>query len=318
MGSRKKTIVVALGGNAIVREGQGGTISEQFHNTTNALQGVLELIKKGHRVIITHGNGPIIGYSMLRVENSEGLAPYLPLEICVADTQGGIGFMIALCLKNLLRREKIEKEVAALVTQVIVDSNDPSFNHPTKPVGPFYTEERAKELISKKKWAMAEDAGRGWRRVVPSPFPLDIIEKEAIKGLVKKGVIVIAAGGGGVPIKVDETDRDVFKGAAAVVDKDLVSYVLARDVKADTLMILTNVDRVAVNFRKANEKFLGKTRLEDIKKYIGEGHFPPGSMGPKIEAARLFLEGGGKEVIICALEKAAEAFEGKSGTRITR
>lgn len=315
---RKKLIVVALGGNALIKEGQKGTISEQFDNTTEALRGVVELIKMGHKIVITHGNGPIVGYSMLRVEKCEEIAPYIPLGICVADTQGGVGYMIALCLKNLLRKEKVNKEVVAIITQVLVNGKDPSFANPTKPIGPFYSKNEAKVLIEKKGWEMREDAGRGWRRVVPSPFPLDVIEKDVIKELVRKGVVVIAAGGGGIPVKVKEEDKEILKGMPAVIDKDLASYVLATKIKADMLMILTSVDKVAINFKKPNQKFLDKLKLDDIDRLMKEGHFPPGSMGPKMEAAKLFLENGGKEVIICSLERALDAFNKKCGTRVVK
>lgn len=315
---KNKTIVVALGGNALIKKGQEGTISEQFDNTIEAMKGIIGLIKMGYKVVITHGNGPIVGYSVLRVEKSEGIAPYLPLGICVADTQGGIGYMIALCLKNVLRKEKIDKEVVAVVTQVLVDANDPSFKNPTKPIGPFYSEQDAKILKEKKGWDIIEDSGRGWRRVVPSPFPKGIIEKEAIKFLLAKGFIVIAAGGGGIPVKVREEDNELLKGVPAVIDKDLASYALAKELKADLLMILTSVDKVAINFNKPNQKFLDTIKLKELDKLIREGHFPPGSMGPKIEAAKLFLENGGKEVVICSLENALNALEGKAGTRITK
>ncbi|MBL7101070.1 MAG: carbamate kinase [Nanoarchaeota archaeon] len=313
---RKKKIVIALGGNAIIKKGQKGTISEQFDNTIESLEHILPLIKKGHKIILTHGNGPTIGHMMIRVEAGLKQAPYIPLGLCVADSQGGLGYMIELCLNNLLYKEKVNKKVITLITPVLVSPKDKSLKNPSKPIGPFYTQEEAKKMKKlHEEWIIKEDAGRGYRRVVPSPIPLDIINKNVIKKMVDEGYIVIAAGGGGVPV-IHRKDG-TLKGIPAVIDKDRTAAILARDIKADTLMILTAVDKVALNYGKEEQKDLDKLTVKEAKKYFEQGHFLPGSMGPKIEAAISFLEEGGKEVIICALEKADEALKGEAGTKIT-
>jgi len=314
----KKKIVVALGGNALLKKGSTGDIKEQFRNTTEALEeGVMPLIKKGHNVVITHGNGPVVGHIALRVEAGLKLnAPYMPLDICGADSQGGIGYMIEMCMRNLLLKHKIKRSVATLVTPVLVSKDDESFKNPTKPIGNFYTKEDAERLAKEHDdWTVKEDAGRGWRRVVPSPKPLEIINNKAVQEMVDHGFITIAAGGGGVPvIKEDGT----LKGVSAVIDKDLTAAVLANNIKADLLMILTAVDKVALDYNKPAQKNLDSMTLKEAKKYLAEGQFPAGSMGPKIEAAINFIQAGGKEVIICANEKAHLALDGKAGTRIVK
>ena len=312
----KKTLVIALGGNALIRKGQEGTIKEQFANTNEALKDILPLIAAGHRIVITHGNGPVVGFLMLRIEAGEKYAhvPYSPLGIAVADSQGGIGYIIKNSLDNLLFLNKIDRKAVTLLTQVLVDKDDPSFQNPTKPIGPFYSKEEADALSTKKDWVLKEDAGRGYRRVVPSPFPLKIIETEAILKLLKDNFIVIAAGGGGIPVIYREDKT--LKGVPAVIDKDLASAVLATEIKADTLLILTAVEKVLLHHHTPQEKALDTLTVKEAQKYLKEGHFPPGSMGPKIEAAVHFLTHGGKEVIIGSIEKAKDAFEGRSGTRI--
>lgn len=312
-----KKIVIALGGNAIIKKGQKGTISEQFDNTIESLKHILPLIKKDYRIILTHGNGPTVGHMMIRVEAGLKQAPYIPLGICVADSQGGLGYMIELCLHNILFKEKIKKKVITLITPVLVSEKDAAFKNPSKPIGPFYTKQQAEKMKKlHEDWVIKEDSGRGYRRVVPSPIPLEIINKEVIKKMIEEGYIVIAAGGGGIPV-IHREDK-TLKGVPAVIDKDRTAAILARDIKADTLMILTAVDKVALNYGKEEQKDLDKLSLKEAKKYLKKGHFPPGSMGPKIEAAISFLENGGKEVIICALEKPDEALKGKAGTRITK
>lgn len=312
---KKRKIVIALGGNAIIKKGQKGTVHEQFDNTIESMRQILPLIKEGHKIILTHGNGPTVGHMMIRVEAGLKQAPYVPLGICVADSQGGLGYMIELCLYNVLYKENIKKKVITLITPVLVSEKDPSFKHPTKPIGPFYTEKQAKTMKKlHEDWVIKPDSGRGYRRVVPSPLPLDIINKEIIKEMVDEGYIVIAAGGGGIP--VIHREDGTLKGVPAVIDKDRTAAILAKDVKADTLMILTAVEKVSLNYGKEEQKELDKLTVKEAKKYLKQGHFPEGSMGPKIEAAISFLEDGGKEVIICALEKADESLKGKTGTRI--
>ncbi|MCB0289641.1 MAG: carbamate kinase [Calditrichaeota bacterium] len=307
-----KTVVVALGGNAITRENQEGNIYEQFLNTRQSLEGVLELTELGHRVLITHGNGPQIGNELIRVEEAVKLVPTLPLGVLVGDTQGGMGYMIEQCLQNVLHDRGIEREVACMITQMEVDRADPAFKNPTKFVGPFYTREKAEELQRERGWAIKEDKGRGYRRVVPSPLPKEVIEGNIIRMLLDSGVVVIAAGGGGIPVYRDSTGW--LEGLDAVIDKDLASALLGNQVGADELMILTGVDQVAVNYGKPDQRFLDSMTIAEAEAYLAEGQFPPGSMGPKISAAINFLRGGGRRVVISSIEKSALAVYGKAGT----
>lgn len=312
--SFSRTAVVALGGNAITRPGEPDTIAHQFANTRQSLGGIISLIRDGYNLAITHGNGPQVGNAILRVELARDKAPILPLGICVADTEGGMGYMIEQSLQNRLYREKINRQVVTIITQVRVDRTDPSIKHPTKFIGQFYTEAEAREQARLRHWVVKKDSNRGWRRVVPSPIPLEIVEKNTIKQLVHSSIIVIAAGGGGIPVYVEEDGT--FEGVDAVIDKDRASAVLARDIQAELLLILTAVDQVAINFGRLDQQFLDKLTTREAKKYLAEGHFPAGSMGPKIEAAVQFLESGGKEVIITSIPKAYEAVQGTAGTRI--
>ena len=310
----KKIIVVALGGNALVQEGEKGTIQEQFANIRKSITGIVQCIKKGFDVVITHGNGPQVGNMLLRTELSRDKVPELSLGICVADTEGEIGYMIQQTMVNNLQREQIKKCAVTILTQVIVDKDDNAFRNPTKPVGPFFTAEEAGEIINEKGWAMVEDSHRGYRRVVASPRPLEIVEKESVKRLLESGEVVIAAGGGGIPVIVEEGGS--LEGVDAVVDKDLASSVLALDIKADYLIMLTGVENVCLNYGESDQKPLETITIEEAERYMAEGHFPPGSMGPKIQAAVNFLKGGGESVFITAIDKVSEAITGKTGTRI--
>jgi carbamate kinase len=309
-----KRAVVALGGNAISKAGEPDTIKNQFANTRASLGGLVELLRAGYDIALTHGNGPQVGNAILRVELAADKAPILPLGICVADTEGGMGYMIAQSLKNRLLKEKIDRPVVTVVTQVLVDKDDPSISDPTKFIGQFYSKEEADELMKKRGWKMKKDANRGFRRVVPSPTPLDIIEKESVKKLLDQKVVVIAAGGGGIPVY--RMPDGSLEGVDAVIDKDLASAVLAREVGAELLLILTGVDKVAINFGRLDQKFLDKITVKEVQKYFDAGEFPPGSMGPKIKAAINFLESGGKEVIITSIDRAYPAVLGKAGTHI--
>ncbi len=308
-----KKAVIALGGNAISSTGRDD-IHVQFANTRKSLEVVIELIKNNYNLAITHGNGPQVGNALLRVEKTAQEIPALPLGVIVADTEGGMGYMIEQSLQNKLKKLGIGREVVTIVTQVIVDPDDPSIINPTKFVGPFYNEKQAKKLSELFNWVIKEDPGRGFRRVVPSPKPLKIVNSKIIKQLVDQGIIVIAAGGGGIPvyIEIDGT----YEGIDGVIDKDLASAVLACDIKAQTLAILTGVDYVYLNYNKPNQQKLEKITVTEVKRYLNEGHFPSGSMGPKIESAIKFLESGGSEVIITSLQKAKEAFFGDFGTKI--
>lgn len=331
--------VVALGGNAITRKGEEGNIQQQFANTRQALPAIVELIQRGYRVVITHGNGPQVGNLFLMVEATHDFIPELPLGVCVADTQGQMGYMIQQSLQNFLRAGGISTPVVTVVTQVVVDRQDPSFDHPTKPIGKFYSPEEAAQIQAEKGYHMVEDSGRGWRIVVPSPKPVKVVEKEVISMLLEHNVIVIAVGGGGIPvielaenptdppdIKHDKQKRaqilgldlapEIYDGVDVVIDKDLASAVLANNIGADMLIILTGVDQVCLNFGKPEAKQLDRLTPAQAQRYLAEGHFPPGSMGPKIEAAVSFIENGGKEVLITSLERIREALDGKTGTRL--
>ncbi|HEU4436981.1 MAG TPA: carbamate kinase [candidate division Zixibacteria bacterium] len=309
-----KRAVVALGGNAISKAGELDTIKNQFANTRASLGGLMELLREGYDIAITHGNGPQVGNAILRVELAADKAPILPLGICVADTEGGMGYMIAQSLKNRLLKEKIDRPVVTVVTQVLVDKDDPSISDPTKFIGQFYSKEETDELVKKRGWKMKKDANRGFRRVVPSPTPLDIIEKESIKKLLDQKVVVIAAGGGGIPVY--RMPDGSLEGVDAVIDKDLASAVLAREVGAELLLILTGVDKVAINFGRLDQQFLDKITVKEAQKHLEAGEFPPGSMGPKIKAAINFIQSGGKEVIITSIDRAYPAVLGKAGTHI--
>lgn len=308
--------VVALGGNAITREFEEGNIHQQFANTRRSLVGVSNLIQQGYLVAITHGNGPQVGNALIRVEESRQKVPPIPLGVLVADLEGGMGYMIAQSLQNKLHLRAIKREVATIVAQVIVDRNDPSILHPTKFVGPFYHEHEVQELERTRNWIIKYDEGRGWRRVVPSPIPLEIVEKNVIRALVDTGFIVIAVGGGGAPVYIE--DDGTFEGVDGVVDKDRSAAILARDIGAQELYILTAVDRVALNYKKPNQIELDELSISDAKNYLEEGQFPAGSMGPKVESAINFIESGGELCIITSTERMTEALQGKTGTRIVK
>jgi carbamate kinase len=311
-----KTAVVALGGNAITPPDEEDTIRNQFRRTRQSLKPIVNLIAEGYNLAITHGNGPQVGNAMLRVELARGKTPNLPLGICVADIEGGMGYMIEQSLQNRLILEGIDRPVVSLLTQVIVDKDDPSISNPTKFIGQFYSRKKALRLAEELDWVVKEDSGRGWRQVVPSPQPLTIVEKDTIRKLVESGVIVIAAGGGGIPVRVEEDGT--YEGVDAVIDKDRASVVLAREIGASILMILTGVEKVALNFNTPDQVDLDELSVDSARKYLQEGHFPPGSMGDKIEAAIEFVEAGGEEVIISSIEKAYEAVIGRTGTHIVR
>jgi carbamate kinase len=310
----KRTIVVALGGNAITQKDEEGNIYQQFSNTRRSMEGILEMIEMGHRLLISHGNGPQIGNEMIRVELSAKVVPRLPLGVLVGDTQGGMGYMLEQCLLNVMHDRGMRREVACIVTQMLVDKHDPALKNPTKFVGPFYEKEKVEELMEIHGWIIKEDRGRGWRRVVPSPVPREIIARNAIKLLVENDVVVIAAGGGGIPVYVESNGW--LEGLDAVIDKDFASAVLGNEVGADELMILTGVEKVALNFGKPDQKFLDSMTVVEAKKYLSEGHFPAGSMEPKIQAAINFLEGGGRRVVITSIEKSVAAALGHAGTVI--
>jgi carbamate kinase len=306
--------VVALGGNAISNPRETDTIANQFRHTREALAGVAELVKRGYRLAITHGNGPQVGNALLRVELAKGHAPVLPLGVVVADTEGGMGYMIEQCLQNILMRRGLKSDVLTVITQVYVDPQDAALKNPTKFVGQYYSEQEALHLAETEHWTVKKDGERGWRRVVGSPQPLRILNADPIKRLISHGTIVIAAGGGGIPVYAESDGW--LEGVDAVIDKDRASAVLARDIGAQDLFILTEPEYVSLNYAKPNERRLTRVTVSDARKYFNEGHFPPGSMGPKIEAAISFLDSGGQRVIVCALSKFVESLDGQSGTVI--
>ena len=312
--TKKKIIVIALGGNALIQEGERGTIAEQFANTRKSIEGIVYCIKEGYEVVITHGNGPQVGNMLLMVELSRGKVPELPLGVCVADTEGAIGYMIQQTLVNRLQKEQIKKCVVTILTQVIVDKDDYAFKNPTKPIGSFYNESDAKKLREEKGWKMVEDSHRGYRRVVASPKPIKIVEDESVKRLMESGEIVIAAGGGGIPVILKEDG--ILEGVDVVIDKDLASCVLALNVKADYLMMLTGVDKAYLNFAEPGQTPLDTITIKEAERFLGEGHFPQGSMGPKIQAAVNFIKGGGECAFITAIDKVKDSLAGVYGTRI--
>jgi len=312
----KKIAVVALGGNALLRGSEIGTIQQQEKNTYLTCSNLIKIINKDYGLVITHGNGPQIGNILLR--NEAGYESYkipkMPIDICVADSQGGIGYMIERQMKNILRERKIRKNVTTLITEVLVDIDDSAFKEPTKPVGKFYLKEEADLLARANNWIFKEDPRkRGWRRIVASPQPLDIVNKKIIKDLVSKGNIVIAAGGGGVPVYLDKNKN--LQGIEAVIDKDSASSLLATEIGAESFYILTDVPKVYLNFHQPNQRALDILTVNDAKKYYEEGQFAAGSMGPKILAAINFLSNGGKESVIT---EASELNNPHSGTIITK
>ena len=278
------------------------------------MEPIARLVRDGTTVVLSHGNGPIVGNILIRNEAVRDQIAPMPLDVCGADSQGGIGYMMQQTLQNELRRMRLERPVVTLVTQVVVDERDPAFRRPSKPIGPFYTAERARTLAREKRWTVAEDAGRGWRRVVASPKPLEIVEIEAIRKLVAEGVIVIAAGGGGIPV-TRQWDGSLH-GVEAVIDKDLASSLLGRLLGVESLVIVTGVERVAIHFKKPDQREIDCARASELERWLREGHFPLGSMGPKIQAAIEFVRGGGRSVRITSPEKVGEAMEGRAGTQV--
>ncbi|RLF48820.1 MAG: carbamate kinase [Thermoplasmata archaeon] len=311
-----KTAVIGVGGNAILRAGEDGSVECQMKNISITAKYIVDLIESGFDIVLTHGNGPQVGNILLQNEIAKDKVLPMPLDVCVAESQGQIGYLLQQGIKNELLARGIEKDVVSIITRVIVDENDPAFKKPTKPIGGYYGEKEALKLIREKGWKMVKDDARGgYRRVVPSPTPRKIVEWHSVKILREKGMVVIAAGGGGIPV-IERNGR--YFGVEAVVDKDLATAVLAREIGEKLMIILTDVPKVSLNFGEENQIDLDLVSLEDIKRYNVEGHFPPGSMGPKIEAAIMFLESGGEKVIITEPERLKAALRGDDGTIITR
>lgn len=309
--------VVAVGGNSLIIDKKHQTVPDQYNAAVGTVKHIANMIEKGWDVVITHGNGPQVGFVLLRAEVAKKVVGLhdVPLDSCGADTQGAIGYFFQQILKNEFIERSINKEAVTVVTQVKVDKDDPAFKNPSKPIGRFMDKEKALEKEKEDGWDIVEDAGRGYRRVVPSPDPKEIVEEKAIEALVKQGFVVIAVGGGGIPVYKGE--NGMYAGIEAVIDKDLASALLAKNIKADLLMISTSIDKVCLNFGKPGEKALDSMTLEEAIRYKKEGHFAPGSMLPKIEAVIRYLESGGKKVIITSPDNIEDALEGKKGTTIT-
>ena len=310
-----KKVLIALGGNALLRADERGSDKEQLKHVKETCLHFLKIIESGYNIAITHGNGPQVGAILLKNELCSEKLPSMPLDICGAESQGLIGYMIQRELYNILERNKKDIQVISILTQVLVDKKDEAFENPTKPIGPFYKETEKNKIEKERGWKMVYQEGKGFRRVVPSPFPLSIIEGDIIKKLFDEEYVVIACGGGGIP--VIREDEDTLIGVEAVIDKDRTAAVLAKKIGAETLLILTDVERVAIDFGKPSQKNLSKLNALEAEKYIKEGQFGKGSMEPKIEAAINFLRHGGKKAIITSLEKSKAALDGKTGTIIT-
>lgn len=311
-----KKLVIALGGNALQEAGKPATAQAQLEVVEKTSEYIADIVERGYEVIVAHGNGPQVGRIVIQNEVASASTPAMPFDVCGAMSQGMIGYHIQQGLSKVLRHRGINKNVVTIVTQVVVDKDDPKFKAPSKPIGPFYTEEEAKAIAAEKGYTMKEDAGRGWRRVVASPLPVEIVELDAVKTLNGAGFVVVTVGGGGIPVVRNEAGD--LEGVAAVIDKDLASEKLARDMDADALVILTAVEKVSINFKKPDQKDLDRMSAAEAKQYIKEGHFAPGSMLPKIEAALNFVESKpGRIAIITSLDKAVDAIEGRAGTTIT-
>jgi carbamate kinase len=311
---RYPKLVIALGGNALIRSGELGTLDAQRQRISLAMAQTADLVSAGFASVITHGNGPMVGHLLLQMECARAFVPPMPLFMCDADSEGGLGYLIQQCLVNELHRRGKERGVATVITQVVVAAEDPAFSAPDKPIGPFYPASEAESLKKERAWHLSEDAGRGWRRVVPSPRPLTIIELDIISYLLQGGFTVVAAGGGGVPV-IRLSNGDLI-GVEAVIDKDRASAVLSREISADLLIFLTAVDFVYLDYLKPKQRPLLTLTRAEAYKYLQEGHFAAGSMAPKIESAIDFLSQGGPRVLITQPESLREAMHGRTGTHI--
>ena len=310
----KGLAIVAVGGNALIKDNQHKTVQDQYAAAVDTMAHIADMIAEGWNVVVTHGNGPQVGFILRRSELSAHELHEVPLDYCGADTQGSIGYMFQQALYNEFVRRKMQKSAVTVVTQTIVDRNDPAFQNPTKPIGSFMDEEQAKMRMEKDGWTVVEDAGRGWRRVVPSPIPLRIVEADAINALIEKGFVVIGVGGGGIP--VIETPEGKLVGVEAVIDKDFGAAILASMLKADLFLISTAVEKVAINFNKPNQQWLDQMTAAEARQYVQEGQFAKGSMLPKIQAILKYLDNGGKKALITDPAHIKDALNGKTGTWI--
>ena len=310
----KPLVVIAIGGNSLITDSEHMSVVDQYRAAGETASHIVPIVDAGNRVVVTHGNGPQVGFILMRSELARDVLHQVPLANCVADTQGSIGMQIAQTLRNAFRRIGSERQVAAVITQVLVDPEDPSFVNPTKPIGPFMSEAEARERAENEGWAIAEDANRGWRRVVPSPAPIEILEMAVIRTLVENDTIVVAAGGGGIPV-IRKPDGSL-RPRPAVIDKDAASCLLARELGAKILIFSTNVDKVALNLGTPEQTDIDRMTAAECRRYLDEGHFAVGSMRPKIEAALAFLDAGGEEVIVTQPHHLEEAMRGGQGTHI--
>jgi carbamate kinase len=311
-----KLAVVAVGGNALIRDKDHVSIADQFQEASVTARHIADMIEAGWNVVVTHGNGPQMGFILRRSELSIHEVAPVPMDYAGADLQGAIGYMFVKAFRNEFRRRRLNRQPVAVVTETLVDLNDPAFKDPTKPIGSHMEEGRAKKLATRQGWVVKEDAGRGWRRVVPSPIPKKIVDLDAIRTLASAGYVVIGCGGGGIPV-VEDGDGNL-RGVEAVIDKDLASSLLARTIGADLFMVSTAVERVAINFNKPNQKWLDKITVSDARRYYAEDHFDKGSMGPKIQALVDYIDAGGKEGLITNPENIGRALAGQTGTLIVR
>ncbi len=312
--SKKGLAVVAVGGNALIKDKDHQTVPDQYACSVETMGHIASMIAMGWDVVVTHGNGPQVGFILRRSELSSHELHEVPLDYCGADTQGAIGYMFQQALHNHFLSRKMNKQAVTVVTQTIVDRNDPAFEHPTKPIGSFMSEEQARVKMETEGWTMVEDAGRGWRRVVPSPIPQRIVEADAIQSLIKAGFVVIGVGGGGIPVL--ETPSGELVGVEAVIDKDFGSSILASMIQADLFLISTAVEKVAINFNKPGQQWLDKITTDQARQFVSEGHFAKGSMLPKIQAILKYFENGGKQALITDPEHIITALQGKTGTWI--
>jgi carbamate kinase len=312
-----KTVVIAIGGNSLISDNGHQSVSDQYDAAAQTCVHIASMLKEEDlRLVVTHGNGPQVGFILRRSELAAPELHMVPLDSCVADTQGALGYQLQQAMHNEFRHRGVARTAVTVVTQVLVDKDDPALQKPNKPIGSFMSQEQAEAHRIKDGWALVEDSGRGWRRVVASPQPRAILELEAVKGLLDAGFVVVAGGGGGIPVMEDA--KGDLVGVPAVIDKDLASSLMARQLKAELLIISTAVEKVCLNFGKPNQKSLSTMTLAEAKQYIAEGHFKPGSMLPKIQAVVDFLEGGGRQAIITDPEHLAAALKGEAGTSVVR
>jgi carbamate kinase len=312
--SSKRRVVVAIGGNASYPPTIKGLAEEQIALMTEAAEHFVRIVEANHRLVLTHGNGPVVGNILFRMARTASELPPMPMDICVAHSQGGMGYMLQQTLANALHRHGADTQVTSIITRVEVAADDPGFANPTKPVGRFFSQEDAERLAREQDWRFIEDSGRGYRRVVPSPAPLRILDLRTIEALLAARIIPIAVGGGGIPVV--RGDDGAYHGVSAVIDKDLSSALLAEDLGAEALVMLTGVDRVALDFGRPTQRPIDRMSAEEAERHLADGQFPPGSMGPKIAAALRYLAHGGRKVIITSLDRAYDALEGRAGTRI--